>query len=75
MSTHEDKVRAAIDSVTGSLDFTDAEIVTQPREATVVYSARLPEDLATRIVAIAEQRGTTASDAVRELLVLGLAAN
>ena len=73
MSTHEDKVQAAIDSLTGPLDFTDAVIVTQPRKTTVVYSVRLPGDLATRIAEIAEQRGTTASDTLRDLLVLGLA--
>ncbi|HEX6074627.1 MAG TPA: hypothetical protein VFZ32_05095 [Micromonosporaceae bacterium] len=74
MSTYEEKVQAAIDSLAGPLDFTDAQVVTQPRKTTVVYSVRLPEDLATRIAAIAEQRGATASDAVRDLLVLGLAA-
>ncbi|HEX6073653.1 MAG TPA: hypothetical protein VFZ32_00065 [Micromonosporaceae bacterium] len=73
MSTHEDKVQVAIDSLTGSLDFTEAEIVAQPRKATVRYSVQLPGGLATRIAEIAEQRGTTASDMLRDLLVLGLA--
>jgi hypothetical protein len=72
VNTHEDKVQAAIDSLTEPLDFTDAEVVTQPREATVGYSVRLPKGLATRIAEIAEQRGTTASDMLRDLLVLGL---
>jgi hypothetical protein len=73
VNTHEDKVQAAIDSLTGSLDFTDADVVTQPRESTVGYSVRLPGNLAIRIAEIAEQRGTTASDTLRDLLVLGLA--
>jgi hypothetical protein len=60
----EDEALATLSST----DWSDAEVDTQDRAASVVFSFRVPADLSAAIVAAAEARGLRPGTWLRELI-------
>ncbi|MET8907573.1 hypothetical protein [Micromonospora sp. NPDC004551] len=58
----------AIEAAKQPIDWTDATVDTTVRKATMVYSTRLPDDLATWLEDEATRRGINPSAALRELV-------
>lgn len=65
-----------IDAAMASLDNTDwsnAEVVDQPRPASTVYSVRLPDGVSQQFEAVASERGITPTKLIRELIDAAIA--
>ena len=55
-----------------SRDWSDAEIDSRPRAASVAVSVRMPREMAERLFSEAERRDATPSQVIRDLVEAGL---